>query len=105
MLRLVNSRRKLEQRIAAALDTIAQCDSVPRLVNRSDSLGRTALWFAADSGHRAVIEILCNAGADIEHKDNGGRTCLHRACFCASVDAVELLVRQLNTATLQSITT
>ncbi|KAL1373609.1 hypothetical protein pipiens_018573, partial [Culex pipiens pipiens] len=32
--------------------------------------GKSPLWLAANGGHLAVVEVLCNAGADIDSQDN-----------------------------------
>ena len=42
--------------------------------------GSTALHFAAEMGHGAIIQALCAAGADAASADADGRTPLHVAC-------------------------
>jgi Ankyrin repeats (many copies) len=46
---------------------------------RRTLFGRTALHWAAQEGHRAVVELLLEKGADVEARDNDGRTALHFA--------------------------
>jgi ankyrin repeat protein len=44
-----------------------------------DSNGYTPLMWAAGYGHEAVAELLLKKGADVEAKDNNGRTALYGA--------------------------
>ena len=43
-------------------------------VNARDSMGESALIWAAQFGHTDIMEILLKAGADPSIKDNAGRT-------------------------------
>ncbi|RVX12345.1 Signal recognition particle 43 kDa protein, chloroplastic [Vitis vinifera] len=43
-----------------------------RDVDAVDENGRTALLFAAGLGSEACVQILADAGADLNHRDNGG---------------------------------
>ena len=53
----------------------------------------TALHFAVQEGHRDVVEVLIDAGADIDAKINGGRTPLHVACLYGELAIVKVLVK------------
>jgi len=73
-------------------------------VNAENRRGAIALHYACDarpnagmwnpSKQRAVIELLLDARADIEHKDTAGATPLHRAVRAHSPDAVRCLLER-----------
>ena len=46
-------------------------------VNMSDSFGGTALYWAARSGHEALVRLLLEHKADVNAKCNNGQTALH----------------------------
>ena len=48
-------------------------------LNKKDSFGGTALYWAARSGDAAVMRLLLEKGADVEAKDKDGWTALHCA--------------------------
>ena len=52
----------------------------------------TALHFASDSGHLAVVTHLVNAGADVNVTEDDGETPLMLACSGGHLDVVKLLV-------------
>jgi hypothetical protein len=45
-------------------------DSHAELINQRDSLGATALHYAAFGGHRSVVEQLVRRGAELNARDN-----------------------------------
>ena len=62
-------------------------------VDHTDDDRCTALHLAADKNHADVVQVLIDAGADIEARDNTGYSPLHFACRSGSLDTVKLLVR------------
>ena len=62
-------------------------------VNATNKNNRTALLIACTKGHKDVINMLLNAGADPNITDDMGATCIHRAVFKGcSKDVVETIV-------------
>ena len=62
-------------------------------VNHVDSTGCTALRHAAAGNHADVLEVLIDAGADIETRDNHDRTPLLVASQCGNLRVVKMLVK------------
>ena len=62
-------------------------------VDHTNDEGCTALHLAARYMHADVVQVLIDAGADIETKDVEGYSPLHFACRSGSLDSVKLLVR------------
>ena len=52
----------------------------------------TALHWAANGGHKAVVRLLVERGADTKAKDNDGETVLHWAATGGNEAVVLLLV-------------
>jgi hypothetical protein len=50
-------------------DVCAIVSSHPELINNKDQSGATALHYAAFGGHRAVVQLLVQHGADINARD------------------------------------
>ena len=59
-----------------------------------DKDGYTAVLVVADLGHADVMKVLIDAGADIETKDDMGRSPLHRACCSGTLEVVKMLHKQ-----------
>ncbi|MGH9335778.1 MAG: ankyrin repeat domain-containing protein, partial [Vicinamibacteria bacterium] len=57
-----------------------------------DKSGATALMYAAQFGHNAIVAALIEAGADINAKDNLGWTPLIRAAVGGNAEATKALV-------------
>ena len=53
---------------------------------------RTALHFAVEANHPDVVQVLIDAGANIEIKNDEGRSPLHLASFSGELTTVKLLV-------------
>ena len=62
-------------------------------VNHSGDEGFTALHWACQEDYRTMVEVLIDAGADIEAKDEEGYSPLLRASKDASLDTVKMLVK------------
>ena len=62
-------------------------------VNHSGDEGCTALHWASKKSYPEVVQVLIDAGADIEAKEEKGRSPLHKACMSGHLDIVKLLVR------------
>ena len=52
---------------------------------------QTALIFAAGRGHKGVVEMLLEAGADVAIKDEDGKTAKHYASDAGHAEIVALL--------------
>ncbi|OJD15801.1 hypothetical protein AJ78_03981 [Emergomyces pasteurianus Ep9510] len=69
-------------------------DGIPfrRRTSRKDTYGRTPLFWAATRGHRDVVELLLDHGANINSKDRDKLTALHIAVTGEHKDVVSLLL-------------
>jgi hypothetical protein len=81
----------LVQRLAVATLQKAQ-SSHSTLVNATDSQGRTALHWAAEFGHSAIVRSLLELGADITVLDNFGYSALESACWEGNESCIQLLL-------------
>ena len=61
-------------------------------VHHADNNGCTALHWAVQEGPPDVVQVLIDAGADMEAKDNRGRSALLRASIAGKIAAVKMLV-------------
>jgi len=65
-----------------------------RVVNDKDKTGQTPMHWAVRIGDSSAVRLLLEAGADIEIRDAGYTTPLHRACrYLKSASCVEELVQ------------
>ena len=62
-------------------------------VNYGDADNHTALHFAVEGTHTDVVQVLIDAGADIDTKNNYRCSPLHSACISGTLDVVKMLVR------------
>ena len=60
----------------------------------TDSAGLQPVHYAAQRGHTLVLDYLLLNGAQLDARDNKGRTALHWACYCKQAMTVQWLVRQ-----------
>lgn len=58
-----------------------------------DHIGRTALHIACSAGHKELIELLLEQGADIEAEDLLGRTALYYAVKSRQKQAATILLK------------
>ena len=61
-------------------------------VNSCDDGGLSALHYAADRGHAAVVRLLLEHGADVEARDDDGLTPLATAVMSEQLDATRALL-------------
>ena len=62
-------------------------------MNITDPDGRTALMFAAESGHDASVDSLIQSGADVNFSDSDGATALLLAVQMGYDKCVDLLIK------------
>ena len=63
-------------------------------MNAKDIQGWTPLHEAAEAGRTDIVQLLLDAGADVEASDKYGRTPLHTACEFGNTTTVQLLLEQ-----------
>lgn len=63
------------------------------LLNKTDGEGLAPIHWAADSGFSEILEILINAGADVNLRDADGQTALHYASSCGHSQCVKSLLQ------------
>ena len=61
-------------------------------MNAIDSDGDPLLWEAVWRGHTETVQLLVDAGADVNAKDSGGDTMLQEARFRGHSDIEEILL-------------
>ena len=57
-------------------------------VNATSIFGETAIMYAANQGHTAVVEALAGRGADVNVADNNGETAMMFAADQGHTDTV-----------------
>lgn len=72
----------------------ALLDERPDLVHEVDEARRTGLHLAAGRGHRDVVRVLLERGADPNAQDYRDETPLHRAALADRLEVAELLLDQ-----------
>ena len=81
---------------AAGVGNLAKVQALlksnPDLVSSKDNQYRTPLHYAADSGQKAVAELLLANGADVNAKDKNGWTPLHWAAERGHKNVAQLLL-------------
>ena len=75
-------------------ETVRYLVGLPQVdVNHRDSDNKTALHWAMDQNHTGVVQLLIDAGAEIDLKSGDGRFLVHLASLLGALDVVKLLVR------------
>mmetsp|Transcript_83881 Transcript_83881/g.234081 ORF Transcript_83881/g.234081 Transcript_83881/m.234081 type:complete len:295 (+) Transcript_83881:51-935(+) len=77
---------------ASSAEVRARLKAVPSLAQAVDKDNMTALHWAADSGNSSVVQVLCEAKANVQARDANGDTALHLAVSCSHVDTVKTLL-------------
>jgi ankyrin repeat protein len=75
----------------------------PAILNRVDNMGDTALTWSAWMGHLHVVQILLDAGADIDARGMTNRTALGWAAQGARKGVIQLLLDRGADASLKDI--
>ncbi|CAL5422705.1 unnamed protein product [Camellia sinensis] len=71
---------------------LSAADPFVTSINSADEEGWAPLQFAASSGNVEIVEILLSSGADVNLKNNGGRTALHYAASKGWLKIAEILL-------------
>ena len=66
----------------------------PEYINKANNDGITPIFMAASAGHCPEIELLINAGADMNKHSKNGVTPLLMAIYNNHLPAIELLIRR-----------
>ena len=75
-------------------DTVRYLVSLPEVdLNHQDSGNCTVLHIAVQQEHADVVQVLIDAGADIEAKDDEGHSPLHLASISGELTTVKVLVK------------
>ena len=75
-------------------ETVRYLVGLPEVdVNHEDDDNKTALFWAAHNCHRGVVQLLIDAGADMDITNCNGHCPLHCACSSGALDIVKMLVR------------
>ena len=89
----------LEQQMlrAASQNDVTTLSSIlrqhPELIHHKDEDGQSALHLAADKGASQALELLLQAGANVNAADADGITCLHAAVIAENLPACRILLR------------
>ncbi len=66
----------------------------PALTDAKDEMGLTPLIYAVSRGHREVVELLLNEGADVNTQDDAGYSPVHIAAFRGNKEMLEFLIKK-----------
>ena len=76
--------------------------NVENSIDDEDEHGRTAIHWASERGHLAIVSMLINRGGDVNCQDSGQTTALHLAVRRGHLDVVELLIHRGANPNLQT---
>ena len=75
-------------------DTVRYLVSLPEVdLNHQGSVNYTALHYAVQKKHADVVQVLIDAGADIETRNDDGRSPLHVVSISGELTTVKMLVK------------
>lgn len=78
------------------VDEVKMClkeyKNIRKILNKLDDCGLGLIHWAADSGHERLLEVLLEAGANINQIDVEGQTPLHYAANCGHFNCVKFLL-------------
>lgn len=96
LLRLIglSSGSGLQNSSSITLTTRSLLDQGANVNAKDDKFEIPALIWASDRGHRDIVQLLCERGADVNVTDREGNTALHLAARGGKRAVVELLLRQ-----------
>ncbi|KAJ4960573.1 hypothetical protein NE237_020483 [Protea cynaroides] len=77
---------------AEVVKILSAADASISGINNTDDEGWAPLHSAASCGHADVVEILLSSGADVNLKNNGGRTALHYAASKGWLKIAQILI-------------
>jgi ankyrin repeat protein len=63
------------------------------ILDHGVDMNKNRLHYASEKGKKDVCKLLLDCGADVNAKDNSGRTSLHRAAASGHKDVCELLIK------------
>ncbi|PBK72760.1 ankyrin [Armillaria solidipes] len=69
-------------------------DRYPKVLDWSNSQGKTALHVAALRGNEELVRMLCDLNADVDLPDNKGNAPLHSASSWGHITVVQLLIER-----------
>ena len=88
---LNNNTRPTRAEISLTIRELLDFGANPNIATDSDLNGSQAIHFAAEIGDNVLISFLLEQGANIEAKNDSGRTPLHLAAWEGQKDAITLL--------------
>ena len=84
--------REVDKKVLEIMDDLLFKDKGASMEAKYTEHGQTPLWWAVKEGHKAVVELLAENGADFEAKDKTGQTLLLWAAGKGHETVVRLLV-------------
>lgn len=63
-------------------------------IDLKNDIGYSPLALAVKNGHKSLVKLLIQAGADVDSVNNARQTVLFIACWANKIDMVKILVRE-----------